>query len=211
MAISTFDMFKIGIGPSSSHTMGPMRAANRFIMGLEEHGNLALTKKVRVELYGSLALTGVGHGTDKALQLGLESQTAEAVDPDYIEPRLAQIKSDSKLRLAGKHEIAFSPQEDLVFKRRETLPLHSNGMRFFALDENGAELHQQTYYSIGGGFVVNEETAEQDRLKKDASKLPYDFSSGAEMIRLAEENKMRVCESFTAQASWDWVQRRARP
>ena len=198
MAISTFDMFKIGIGPSSSHTMGPMRAANRFIMGLEEHGNLALTKKVRVELYGSLALTGVGHGTDKALQLGLESQTAEAVDPDYIEPRLAQIKSDSKLRLAGKHEIAFSPQEDLVFKRRETLPLHSNGMRFFALDENGAELHQQTYYSIGGGFVVNEETAEQDRLKKDASKLPYDFSSGAEMIRLAEENKMRVCEMMLA-------------
>jgi L-serine dehydratase len=184
MAVSVFDLFKIGIGPSSSHTVGPMRAAARFVSRwLDERGVLARVRRVRVELFGSLAHTGRGHGTDKAVLLGLEGEWPDRVDPDAIPTRLARIRADKGVRLLGRHAIAFDEKQDLVFNKRQKLPYHSNGMRFSAYGD-GDELATRDYYSVGGGFVVNPDEAAQDRIVPDTSPLPYPFTTGDRLLEL---------------------------
>ena len=186
MAISIFDLFTIGIGPSSSHTVGPMRAARRFVQNLEAEGTLALTRRVKVELYGSLALTGKGHGTDRAVLIGLEGESPEGVDPAWMPARVSEIRKIHLIRLLGSQEIPFDEKTDLLFNRRDLLPLHSNGMRFTAFDAAGEPIEERVYYSIGGGFVVTEGTAGEDRLVEDTTPVPYPFVSGEHLLDLCE-------------------------
>jgi L-serine dehydratase len=195
MAVSTFDLFKIGIGPSSSHTVGPMRAAARFAQKwLDEGGLLARTARVRVELYGSLALTGRGHGTDKAVLMGLEGHWPNSIDPDLIPATLERIRADKKLNLLGRHAIAFDEKTDLVFNKRQKLPFHTNGMRFAAFDADGAEIASREYYSVGGGFVVNQDEAAENRIVADTTVLPYPFHSGDELVAMCEKNKLTIAQ-----------------
>src|SRR4051794_4431769 len=198
MAISVFDLFTIGIGPSSSHTVGPMRAARRFAERLEHEGLLDRTGRVRVELFGSLALTGKGHGTDRAVLMGLEGETPEAIDPDGVVPRLAAIRHEGRLNLLGRHAVPCREKEDLIFNRRELLPLHSNGMRFTAWDREGAEIDRRIYYSVGGGFVVNEGATGEGRLVEDTTELPYPFHSGQELLEICEANGLAIWELMLA-------------
>ncbi len=192
MAISVFDLFTIGIGPSSSHTVGPMRAARRFAVGLAERGLLARAAGLRVELYGSLGLTGKGHGSDRAVLLGLEGETPEEVAIDDIPERVARIRAEKRLRLLGSHPVAFDVEAHLRFHRKETLPLHPNGMRFAALDEAGSALESRVYYSVGGGFVVDESTAGENRLKPDDTRLPYPFRSADDLLHLSAESRCGI-------------------
>ncbi|MHB1284052.1 MAG: L-serine ammonia-lyase [Metallibacterium scheffleri] len=183
MAVSVFDLFKIGIGPSSSHTVGPMRAAARFVQRwLADAGNLPRVARVHVELYGSLAMTGRGHGTDKAVLLGLEGHWPDRIDPDAIPAILQRIRDERQLRLGGTHAIAFDEAQDLVFNKRQKLPYHVNGMRYGAFDASGALLATRDYYSVGGGFVVNQDEAAEDRIVADTTPLPYAFHSGADLL-----------------------------
>jgi L-serine dehydratase len=183
MAISVFDLFKIGIGPSSSHTVGPMRAAGIFARGLQERGLMPRVARIKVELLGSLGATGRGHGSDKAVILGLEGETPEDVDVDAIPARLAAVREHRRLCLSGARELAFDPDRDLVFHRRRSLPYHPNGLVFSALDGDGALVHERTYYSVGGGFVVNQEAAGADRIIEDATPLPCPFRTGQELLQ----------------------------
>jgi L-serine dehydratase len=195
MAVSVFDLFKIGIGPSSSHTVGPMRAAARFATRwLDETGMLDRVARVRCELFGSLALTGRGHGTDKAVLLGLEGAWPDQVDPDAIPATLERIRGSGRLNLLGKHEIAFDEKQDLIFNKRQKLPFHSNGMRYSAYDAAGNELAARDYYSVGGGFVVNHDEAAEDRIVADTTALPYAFSSGDELLALCEKHGMTIAQ-----------------
>lgn len=194
MSLSVLDLYTIGIGPSSSHTVGPMRAGKRFVARLSEAGVLAKTARVEAHLYGSLALTGKGHGTDKAVLLGLEGETPEGVDVDAMPARLSAIREKRCLQLGGTHEVAFDEKSDLLFHRTESLPAHPNGLRFVARDAQGGELLGRTYYSIGGGFVVNEETAQRDELKTDARDLPFPFRTGDDFLRMARESEVSVSE-----------------
>lgn len=188
MAVSVFDLFKIGIGPSSSHTVGPMRAAARFVTRwLEDRGILHNVSHLRGELFGSLAHTGRGHGTDKAVLCGFEGEWPDKIDPDSIPTRLSRIRGTKKIRLLGKHEIAFDEKTDLVFNKRQKLPYHSNGMRFTAFDASGAELAKRDYYSVGGGFVVNHDEAAEDRIVPDTTPLPYPFHSGDELLKMCAD------------------------
>jgi len=194
LAISVFDLFTIGIGPSSSHTVGPMRAARRFAERLEDDGRLGRTARVQVELFGSLAATGRGHGTDRAVLLGLEGATPEGVDPDRMGPRVEAIRAEKRLRLLGRHPVAFEEGEDLVFNKKDLLPLHSNGMRFTALDRAGQVLEQRVYYSVGGGFVVNEGASGEDRVVADETNVAYPFNSGEDLLRISEETGLALWE-----------------
>ncbi len=194
MAISVFELFKIGIGPSSSHTVGPMRAALRFVTGLKEDGLLARTTVVRAELYGSLGATGKGHGSDKAVLLGLQGEAPDTVDTDTIADKLAQVRASGRLRLLGEQEIAFAEREHLLFHRRQSLPHHPNGMRFTALDADGVELRSKVYYSVGGGFVVNEDAAGADRIAPDSAVLRYPFRSAAELLALCRDHKLSISQ-----------------
>ncbi len=187
MAISVFDLFTIGIGPSSSHTVGPMRAAHRFLDRHHEQGLLEGVERVCASLYGSLALTGRGHGTDVAVLMGLEGETPEGIDPDAVPGRVEAIRSHKRLRLLGEREVTFDPAEDLIFDRRRTLPLHPNGMLFTSFDGHGVRLVERTYYSVGGGFVVNQDEARRDELVPDHSHLPHPYRSGEDLLRLAGE------------------------
>ncbi|NBC23219.1 MAG: L-serine ammonia-lyase [Gammaproteobacteria bacterium] len=182
MAISVFDLFKIGIGPSSSHTVGPMKAAAQFVSRLREADVFERVARVQVELYGSLGATGRGHGSDKAVILGLEDEHPEYVDVESIPDRVEAVRENGVLRLGGEREIAFAHREDLVFDRRQKLPHHPNGMRFTALDESGGTLLAAAFYSVGGGFVVDEEDAENGPIKKDDTELPYPFTTAAELL-----------------------------
>ena len=188
MAVSVFDLFKIGIGPSSSHTVGPMRAARRFVQRLAQEGVLARVARVRCQLHGSLGATGKGHGSDKAVLLGLQGEAPDRVDVDSIEQRLTDIRSGRRLRLAGGPVVEFTEATDLVFLTRP-LPFHANGMTFMAFDAQGSELARRTYYSVGGGFVVRDEVAADGSLQKkiapDTAVLPHPFHSGAELLALA--------------------------
>src|SRR6476660_5657954 len=189
MAVSVFDLFKIGIGPSSSHTVGPMRAAARFVTrGLEERGVLAQVARIRAELFGSLAHTGRGHGTDKAVLCGFEGEWPDRIDPDVIPEKLRRIRAQKKLQLLGRHEIAFDEKTDLIFNKRQKLPYHSNGMRFSAYGDDGELLATRDYYSVGGGFVVNQDEAAEDRIVKDKTELPFPFHSGDELLKFCEES-----------------------
>jgi L-serine dehydratase len=203
MAISVFDLFTIGIGPSSSHTVGPMRAARRFAERLKEAGLLPKTARVRAELFGSLGITGKGHGSDLAVILGLEGNAPETVDPDAMPVRVAEVRAAAKLRLLGEREIAFDEPADLVFNKKESLPHHPNGMRFGAFGSDGKELESRVYYSVGGGFVVNEETAGQDRLVPDTTELPYPFKSAADLLKHGWETKKPIHElMFENEKRW---------
>jgi L-serine dehydratase len=193
MAISVFDLFTIGIGPSSSHTVGPMRAAKRFLQGMLDRGILESTARVRAELFGSLALTGRGHGTDRAILLGLEGETPEGVDPDATERRVQAIRDRQRICLLGFHDVRFVESEDLLFRRRETLPLHSNGMRFTAFDADGTTLADRIFYSVGGGFVVNAAEAAEDHLGPPVT-LPFPFRSGDAMIEMARAHGKRLSD-----------------
>ncbi len=199
MAVSTFDLFKIGIGPSSSHTVGPMRAAARFLeKWLDEPALLDSVARVRAEVFGSLALTGRGHGTDKALLMGLEGRWPDSIDPDIIPATLERIRSQGRIRLLGRHEIAFDEKSDLVFNKRQKLPYHTNGMRFAAFDADGNEIATRDYYSVGGGFVVNQDEAAEDRIVADTTAVPYPFSSGDELIAHANDNTITLAELMYA-------------
>ncbi|TAK40110.1 MAG: L-serine ammonia-lyase [Lysobacteraceae bacterium] len=195
MAVSTFDLFKIGIGPSSSHTVGPMRAAARFVdKWLRQAGVLDRVHRVRAEVYGSLALTGRGHGTDKAVLMGLEGNLPNRVDPDLIPAALARIRGEGRVRLGGSHEIAFDEKTDLVMNKRQKLPHHTNGMRFTAWDAAGEMLATQDYYSVGGGFVVNQDEAAGDRIVADTTPLPYPFGSGDELLAQCEAHGLTIAQ-----------------
>ncbi|MEO8350810.1 MAG: L-serine ammonia-lyase [Chthoniobacteraceae bacterium] len=192
--ISVLDLFTIGIGPSSSHTVGPMRAARRFVERLGEAGVLPRTARIGAHLYGSLALTGKGHGTDQAVLLGLEGETPENIDVDAVPARVERIRSERTLQLPGGHEVAFDERTDLQFHRTESLPAHPNGLRFIARDASGAELLAKVYYSVGGGFVVGEKGAAEDRLTTAVHALPFPFRRGDDLLRCARESGLRVSE-----------------
>ena len=182
MAISVLDLFKVGIGPSSSHTVGPMRAALLFVSGLRDEGLLGQVAGVKAELFGSLGATGKGHGSDKAVLLGLEGEAPEWVDPEQIDARLARIRGEHRIRLAGVQPVRFVEREHLVLHRRQSLPYHPNGMRLAAFDAAGALLCEKLYYSVGGGFVVDERAAGADRIVADTRPLAHPFRSGAELL-----------------------------
>ncbi|WP_338673067.1 L-serine ammonia-lyase [Streptomyces sp. SCSIO 30461] len=192
MAISVFDLFSIGIGPSSSHTVGPMRAASLFARRLKNEGLLAHTTRVRGELYGSLGATGHGHGTPKAVLLGLEGESPRSVDVETADERVEQIKSAKRLNLLAAHVIDFDFDEDLVLHRRKALPYHANGMTLWAYDTEGATLLEKTYYSVGGGFVVDEDAVGEDRIKLDDTVLKFPFRTGDELLRLSRETGLSI-------------------
>lgn len=198
MAISVFDLFKIGIGPSSSHTVGPMRAARQFAMRLEKDGLQARVARIRAELFGSLGATGKGHGSDKAILLGLEGEEPERVDTSIVPERLAAIRSRKAVTLLGRHPIAFEEKTDLVFNRRQALPYHPNGMSFQAFGGDGAVVCARTYYSVGGGFVVDEDAAGSDRIKEDTTRLRFPFRSGAELLALCHRHGASICDLMLA-------------
>lgn len=182
MALSVFDLFRVGIGPSSSHTVGPMKAAGRFVAALASAGVLARTDAVRVELFGSLGATGHGHGSVAAVVLGLAGYDPETVDPPSVRPLVDAARSSGKLRLAGGREIAFQPDQDVVLWRNRTLPVHSNGMIFTASDASGAEVLRREYYSVGGGFVLDQDEASGPRIVADTTVVAYPFASGSELL-----------------------------
>ncbi|MEU6101496.1 L-serine ammonia-lyase [Streptomyces flaveolus] len=192
MAISVFDLFSIGIGPSSSHTVGPMRAARMFARRLRNEELLGSVASVRAELYGSLGATGHGHGTPKAVLLGLEGESPRTVDVETADDRVETIRTAGRIRLLGEREIAFSYDDDMVLHRRETLPYHANGMTLWAYDAAGTEVLSKTYYSVGGGFVVDEDAVGADRIKLDDTVLKYPFRTGDELLRLTEETGLSI-------------------
>jgi L-serine dehydratase len=191
MAISVFDLFKIGIGPSSSHTVGPMNAARRFAVELDQRGLLEQVAAVRVELYGSLGATGRGHGTDKAVVLGLMGETPEGVAIESIPDVMARVRSESRLRLLGGREIAF-PADAIQFLRK-ALPFHPNGMRFAAHDAGDALVFARVYYSVGGGFVVDESAAAgQDPIRADETPLAHPFGSARELLEICARTRLPI-------------------
>ena len=194
MAISVFELFKIGIGPSSSHTVGPMRAALQFATGLKDAGLLERTASVKSELYGSLGATGKGHGSDKAVLLGLMGEAPDLVDTETVAAKLAQVRAAGRIAVLGEKEIAFVESEHLLLYKRQSLPFHPNGMRFTAYDANGEELRSKVYYSVGGGFVVNEDAAGRDRIVPDTTVLKYPFKSAAQMLALCSENGISISQ-----------------
>ena len=191
MAISVFDLFSVGIGPSSSHTVGPMRAARTFVLALDQDGLIDQVARIRAELYGSLGLTGRGHGSDRAVILGFEGETPEAVDTATVRERVAAVKASERVNLLGKHPAALTA-DDLVFNRREALPFHPNGMRFSAYDSDGSLMRSRTFYSVGGGFVVDEAAAGADRIKMDDTTLRYPFTTGEQLCRQAAESGLPI-------------------
>jgi L-serine dehydratase len=196
MAISAFDLFKIGIGPSSSHTVGPMRAARLFVAGLQTHGLLAQVARVHCGLYGSLGATGKGHGSDKAVLLGLCGHEPESVPIESVESTIDGIRSSGSIRLLEQHAVAWNDREDLSFFRSQTLPFHANGMRLSAWDAAGTLLTERTYYSVGGGFVVSDEVAadgsKQKVIAPDSTQLPVPFRSGDELLQRCREQGLSI-------------------
>ena len=198
MAVSVFDLFKIGIGPSSSHTVGPMRAALLFVHRLAAEANLATTARLRCDLYGSLGATGKGHGSDGAVLLGLLGHAPDTVEVGEIPQLLAGVRSAGALLLDGGHRINFNEKTDLLFHRRETLPFHANGMRFSAFDAAGQLLTERCYYSVGGGFVVSDEVAadgeRQKRIAPDTTVLAHPFHSGDELMALCNTLGLSIAQ-----------------
>lgn len=195
MTISVFNFFSIGIGPSSSHTVGPMKAACDFVRKLKQENLLTQTQRVQVDLYGSLALTGKGHGTDIAILVGLENQMPNTVDPDYVPKRAKEIVSQHEMNLAGEHKIKFVEATDLLLHQKELLPLHTNGMRFSIFDKGNKLLKSQIYYSVGGGFIVTEEEFGKEKI---SNAVPYPFKSAKELFELCEKNHLTIDELMLA-------------
>ncbi len=194
MAISLFDLFKIGIGPSSSHTVGPMVAAHAFVHALEKTGQLSMTSRVVCQLYGSLGATGKGHATDKAVLMGLEGALPDTIDPDRVEPRVDAITTQNRLALLNRHEIDFVEVTDLIFHRIERLEFHANGMVLEAYDDKRTLILSKTYYSIGGGFIVEENEFGDVETVEDAAQLPFDFHSCEELLALCKQHKLTIAE-----------------
>lgn len=190
--VSLFQLFSIGIGPSSSHTVGPMRAAKQFILKLKEENLLERLDTLTVELYGSLAMTGMGHHTDKAILLGLEGQTPDGIDPDEVEDRVDRVHAEKNLVIPGVGPIYFSPEHDLIFHKGKRLPFHSNAMRFKAFNESGDELVTQIYYSVGGGFVVLHEQTARSTAHETIDVMPYPFISCQELFDHCRENDLMI-------------------
>jgi len=197
VAISVFDLFSIGIGPSSSHTVGPMRAARMFARRLKAEGLLAQTASVRAELFGSLGATGHGHGTPRAVLLGLEGNSPRTVDLERADDDVRRIRETGRLRLLGSelgvvHEIAFDEPNQLILHRRRSLPYHANGMTLCAYDSTGVPLLEKTYYSVGGGFVVDEDAVGADRIVPDDTVLRHPFRTGEELLKLTRETGLSI-------------------
>jgi L-serine dehydratase len=192
MRLSVFDLFKIGIGPSSSHTVGPMLAAYRFVQGLDQRGQRPQVARVRVDLYGSLALTGRGHATDKAVLLGLSGEKPDTVDPESVDAIVDLVRATGRLRLGGESPIPFREPTDLVFHETESLPGHPNGMRFTAVDAGDAILSQEVYYSIGGGFVVR--GGESPGVGAAAAPVPHEFASAAELLAIGQRTGLAIAD-----------------
>jgi L-serine dehydratase len=194
MNLSVLDIFKVGVGPSSSHTMGPMNAAQAFASDLERLEVLDRTDKVAAQVYGSLALTGRGHCTDRAILLGLEGNRPETLEPASVEPTLERIRQSGRLRLLGRREIAFDEPMDLLFHRDQTLPQHPNGMRFTALDGAGNVLHREEFFSTGGGFIVRVADFGKERADSHQVALPYPFTNAHELLEMARDNGLELHE-----------------
>ncbi len=192
MAISVFDLFSIGIGPSSSHTVGPMKAAKRFAETLRAKDLLSRTSTVKTELFGSLGATGKGHGSDKAVMLGLEGESPEDVRIDRVAARLERIRCDGFLNVLGEHPVRFDETRHLIMHRRKALPFHPNGMRFTALDVGGEVLASAVFYSVGGGFIVDESAADGSWIGTDTTRQPYPFTTGAELLRLCKAHGLSI-------------------
>ncbi len=213
MKISVFDLYTIGIGPSSSHTVGPMRAAKRFLLQLQEAGQLDALGRLSVELFGSLASTGKGHGTDNAVLMGLEGEEPETVDPPSVLGRVAAIHEQHQIHPLGGAKLTFDPETDLVFRFGESLPQHPNGMRFTAFDATGSVIDTGIFYSVGGGFVVDEtEVDASDKLFTDVPVVPYPFNSGRELLERCEQNGLDIWQVVLAnELTWhddDEIRRR---
>ena len=203
MTTSLFDLYKIGVGPSSSHTMGPMRAAHRFARQLSERGLLERVERVLGELYGSLALTGCGHATDRAVLLGWSGHEPATLDPEAMDRTVAAIRSARMILLDSRHSIAFLEERDLLFHRDQMFPpgaktQHPNGMRFTAFDAGGGVLYQQTFFSIGGGFIVGDGDDRDAALVRDEIRIPYPFTSAAELLTVADAQPMSIAELMLA-------------
>ena len=198
MTVSTFDIFRIGVGPSSSHTMGPMTAAADFVAGLTRDGLLGAVARVSVALYGSLALTGKGHATDRAILLGLSSERPATVDPDAADAIILGVRATGRLALGGTRDIAFDEVCDLAFLQRERLPFHSNAMRFAAYDAQGATLAEETRYSIGGGNVIGEDEVRRNAPPGATDDMPFAFASGDALLLLAEREGRSIADLMRA-------------
>ena len=198
MALSVFDLFKIGIGPSSSHTVGPMKAAVMFVRRLEKAGQISQVARIEARLYGSLGATGKGHGTDTAIMLGLGGLMPDSIDPDTIESRIRQIREDASLLLNGEQRMVFKERSDILFLRNETLPFHANGARFLAFASDGEQIEERCYFSVGGGFVVSQEEADrsvdQPKLVVDPTRLEHPFSSGDELLAITVRTGLSIAQ-----------------
>ncbi len=192
MPISVFELFKIGVGPSSSHTVGPMQAAYAFVEELKERSLLERVARIEVQLYGSLSATGIGHGTDRAVIMGLMGERPDRIDPDIIGPAIDELQEAEALRLDGRQRVPFRWTRDMQLLE-ESLPHHPNAMRLIAHGDGG-ELYRNTYYSVGGGFVIDEAQAAGGQLDTDHTELPYDFQTGDELLRMCRENDLRISE-----------------
>lgn len=202
MSLSVFDLFKIGIGPSSSHTVGPMLAALRFAEGLRRDDLLSSTDSIKVELYGSLGATGKGHGSDKAVLLGLEGEQPDTVDTNNVDARLAAIRSTGELNLLGEKPIRFAEKQHLAMIRKP-LPFHPNGMIFRAFDAAGLQIRSREYYSVGGGFVVDEQAAGADRIVEDTTPLQHPFTTGKQLLAHCAEHNLSISQVMLAnEAAW---------
>lgn len=204
MAISVFNLFSIGIGPSSSHTVGPMRAARQFNLALLELHLLDLTSRIVVDLYGSLALTGKGHATDLAVLLGLEGATPEGLDPNQVQEKVAQIRMQKVLQITESRAIPFHEATDLLFHCDKQLPYHPNGMRYTAYNSHSQILLQKIYYSVGGGFVVEHEAAMKDeKVIQNQHRIPFPFKTANELLELCNQQEMTIAQLMMAnEKSW---------
>lgn len=208
MAISVFQLFSIGIGPSSSHTVGPMRAARQFVLTLQKKGLLDLTDHLKVELYGSLALTGKGHGTDIAILLGLSGETPEGIDPNAIPDLISKMRAQKKLDLLHRHSISFDEPYQLLFHKDKLLPYHPNGMRFTAYNAQDKEIEIDVYYSVGGGFIIDHAAASHDAHLGDTKThpLPYPFKTAAQLLKICSDMGMTI-EEVMMQNELTWRSR----
>jgi L-serine dehydratase len=202
MSLSVFDLFKIGIGPSSSHTVGPMLAALRFAEGLRRDELLTTTESIKVELYGSLGATGKGHGSDKAVLLGLAGERPDSVDTTCVDSRMAAIRASGELKLLGEKAIRFVEKQHLAMIRKP-LTFHPNGMIFRAFDAAGLQIRSREYYSVGGGFVVDEQAAGADRIVEDTTSLQYPFTTGKQLLAHCAEHTLTISQVMLAnEAAW---------
>ena len=194
--ISVFELFKIGIGPSSSHTVGPMKAAAAFANGLVASGAINPVATVEVALLGSLAFTGRGHATDKAVILGLGGEKPETVDPDLADALAARVRETRTLNLAGRRPIAFDAERAIRFDTLTPAPLHPNTMRFIARDAQGKAIADETWLSVGGGFIIRDGAG--DDASTPEPQLPYPFRSGAELLARGSESGLSIAELMRA-------------